>query len=135
MHEYSLACEIMEHVISIAETNDAKTVNEIVLGVGKLTHVNPEQMMFCLEILRNDTIAENAEIVLEDIYPDMECDCGYSQNGKGTCIEKGMDDIRSFLEVNCPVCGNILQVSGGRELIIRSIDIDNDDEIREDLAC
>lgn len=126
MHEYSLACEIMDHVISIAEMNDAKTVNSISLGVGKLTHVNPEQIVFCLEALRNDTIAENAEIVLQDIYPDMECECGYTSSETGYCTDIKMDDIRSFLEVNCPACGNILHVSGGRELIIQSINIDTE---------
>ena len=125
MHEYSLACDIVEHVISIAELNEAKTVNIIVLGVGKLTHVNPEQILFCLETLITDTVAKDAEIVLQDIFPNMECECGYSASGEGICTGSETDNIRSFLEVSCPICKNTLHVSGGRELIIQSIDIEN----------
>jgi len=46
MHEYSLACNIIEHVISIAELNNAKAVNNITIGIGKLAHVNPDQILF-----------------------------------------------------------------------------------------
>lgn len=126
MHEYSLACSIVENILSIAESNQAKSVNSITLGVGKLTHVNPDQLSFCVETLIEETVAGGAEIIFNDIFPDMECECGFSDNGKSFCPsgEEGFDDIRTFLEVPCPSCGKILFASGGRELVIESIDIE-----------
>ena len=76
MHEYSLACNIIEHVISIAELNNAKAVNTITIGIGKLAHVNPDQILFCLETLVSDSIAQGTEFILVDIFPDVECECG-----------------------------------------------------------
>jgi hydrogenase nickel incorporation protein HypA/HybF len=126
MHEYSLACEIMDNVISISETNGAKGVNSITVGVGKLTHVNPDQLMFCLESLISDNIARGAKIILNELYPEMECQCGFSGTGERFCTrgDELIDDIRAFLEVACPECGKLMQASGGRELIIESIDIE-----------
>lgn len=126
MHEYSLACAITENVISIAESSRARSVNSITLGVGKLTHVNPDQLAFCLETLTGNTVAGGAEIIFDYIFPCMECECGFSDNGERFCSSgnKVPDDIRTFLELPCPVCGKIMYPSGGRELVIKSIDIE-----------
>lgn len=126
MHEYSLACEIMNNVLSIAQENNAKEINSITVGVGRLAHVNPDQLMFCIESLCEDNVATGAEIILNEIYPEMQCQCGYSGEGKQFCTvgDEIIDDIRAFLEVPCPECEKMMHASGGRELIIESIDIE-----------
>jgi hydrogenase nickel incorporation protein HypA/HybF len=125
MHEYSLACNIIEHVISIAELNNAKAVNNITIGIGKLAHVNPDQILFCLETLASDSIAQGTEFILVDIFPDMECECGYSCNSEQLIKDNDRyDDIRVFLEIPCPTCGKIMHELGGRDLVIQSIDIE-----------
>jgi len=125
MHEYSLACNIIEHVISIAELNNAKAVNTITIGIGKLAHVNPDQILFCLETLVSDSIAQGTEFILVDIFPDVECECGYSCNSEQLIKDNDRyDDIRFFLEIPCPTCGKIMHELGGRDLVIQSIDIE-----------
>lgn len=125
MHEYSLACNIIEHVISIAELNNAKAVNTITIGIGKLAHVNPDQILFCLETLVSDSIAQGTEFILVDIFPDVECECGYSCNSEQLIKDNDRcDDIRVFLEIPCPTCGKIMHELGGRDLVIQSIDIE-----------
>ncbi|WP_305065573.1 hydrogenase/urease maturation nickel metallochaperone HypA [Methanococcoides sp.] len=142
MHEYSLACEVVKNVMSIAEANQAKEIRAITLGVGKLTHINPEQLLFCLKTLMTDTIAKDADIVLQAIFPNMECECGYYEKGeviysatKREAKEKRnildflkepdeFHGIRAFFETPCPKCEKMLHASGGRELIIQSIDIE-----------
>lgn len=125
MHEYALALDIIENVLSVAEENQARSVNSITLGLGKLTHVNSDQMQFCLETLIIDTIARESELIFNEIYPNMECECGFSEKGDYFCTsDDSMNDIRAFLDLSCPVCGKSLHASGGRDLVIQSIDIE-----------
>lgn len=126
MHEYSLACDIIEHIIEIAHNNNAKSINSITIGIGKLTHVNSDQILFCLEELIKNTIAEKADIIFEDIYPDMECSCGFKRNSKKllSSDENFVDDIRLFIYISCPICGKRMYDINGRDLIIKTIDIE-----------
>jgi len=125
MHEYALAVDIIENVLSVADQNQARYVNSITLGLGKLTHVNCDQMQFCLETLIIDTIAREADLIFNEIYPNMECECGFSEKGGYFCAsDASMNDIRAFFDLSCPVCGKVLHASGGRDLVIQSIDIE-----------
>lgn len=126
MHEYSLACEIVDHIIEISQINDAKLINSITIGIGKLTHVNCEQISFCIEELIKDTIAEKASIIIEDIYPEVQCSCGFKQNSKNLLSSKDIfsDDIRLYINISCPICGEKMHEIDGRDLIIKSIDIE-----------
>ncbi|KGK97697.1 hypothetical protein LI82_07905 [Methanococcoides methylutens] len=126
MHEYSLACEIFETVIAIADQNKASAVNSITLEIGRLTHVNPDQLLFCLDVLSGDSIAEGAKVNVNFVSPYGECECGYRED-TGVPDNACCDDQQSLYEyalMTCPVCGKLLQLVGGNELIIQTIDID-----------
>ncbi|WNY24869.1 hydrogenase/urease maturation nickel metallochaperone HypA [Methanolapillus millepedarum] len=121
MHEYSLAMDLMENVLTVAHENDAAIVNKITVKVGKLAHVNPVQLEFCLQSIAEETIAKNAIYVFEPIAPDLKCTCGYF--GKPKDIEE--NDILDYLiSLKCPNCGKDAEIIGGRDLMIDSIDID-----------
>jgi hydrogenase nickel incorporation protein HypA/HybF len=78
-----------------------------------------------LETLASDSIAQGTEFILVDIFPDMECECGYSCNSEQLIKDNDRcDDIRVFLEIPCPTCGKIMHELGGRDLVIQSIDIE-----------
>ena len=64
MHEFSMAQGILNAVLETAEENDANKVTDIVIQIGKLAMLNPEQLTFMLNVLIEDTIAENANIVI-----------------------------------------------------------------------
>lgn len=126
MHEYSLACEIFDHVMTTAQANNAVAVNSISLGVGRLTHVNPDQLLFCLEALSRDTIASEAIITVKFISPAIICECGFRGTADDLFDEEKRDvptDLYVYIDIHCPVCGIPLQIDGGRELIIQTIDI------------
>ena len=129
MHEYSLACEIFENVIKTAQANNAQAVNSITLKIGRLAHVNPEQLLFSFNVIAKGSIANGAKVNVEFISPTVECICGY----KGTTYEiaqnndsESQPDLYDYIGLNCPECDRLLQPIGGRELIVQTIDIEQE---------
>ena len=126
MHEYSLACEIFDTVMETAEKNKAIAVNSITLEIGGLTHVNPDQLLFCFDVLSRDSIAEGAKVNVNFIFPSGDCECGYRRDS-GVPDQLCNEDQPSLYEYaiqTCPVCGKLLQLVGGDELMVRTIDIE-----------
>ena len=132
LHEYSLACEIFEQVIATAEAHSAAEVRHVILEMGRLAHVNPEQLSFCFKAIAEGSIAENAEFIVEMIQPSLECECGYTGTLDKTQTEKDSELLSELLEyisaLECPVCGKNANITGGRVLIIKSIDIETEVE-------
>jgi hydrogenase nickel incorporation protein HypA/HybF len=127
MHEYSLACEIFENVMAISHANNASVIKSITLKIGRLAHINPDQLLFSFKTLTEGSIAGNAQVNVEFVLPSIECECGY----RGTLddiTDDATDTEASLSEyiarMNCPVCGGITKISGGRELIIQTIEIE-----------
>ena len=129
MHEYSLACEIFENVIATAQANNASVVNSITLNIGRLAHVNPEQLLFSFNIIAKNSIAGDAEMNIEFTAPTVECVCGYKGNADEVMEKTDRDSqpyLHEYIGIACPVCDGVLQTVGGRELIIQTIDIEQE---------
>ncbi|HOW15579.1 hydrogenase maturation nickel metallochaperone HypA [Methanosarcina sp.] len=132
MHELSIACEIFEQVKLTAETHGATEVKHVTLQMGRLSHTNPEQLGFCFKVLAEGSIAEKAEFIVEMMPLSLECECGYA----GTVDEKQIHEnngLKSELlayvaAIECPVCGKPAHITGGRELIIKSIEIETEED-------
>lgn len=132
MHEFSIACEIFDQVVATAEANGATEVKKVTLQIGRLSHTNPEQLSFCFNTLAEGSIAEKADFIAEMIPLSLECECGY----KGTVDEEQIREssaLRSELlayvaAMDCPICGRQAQITGGRELIIKSIEIETEED-------
>ncbi|MDR0767445.1 MAG: hydrogenase/urease maturation nickel metallochaperone HypA [Methanosarcinales archaeon] len=122
MHEYSLAIGLMESVLKTAEDNNAKIVNQISVRVGRIAHVNPVQLEFSLKSVSEGTLAENASYSFEYIDPEIKCICGYL--GKPDEPEDDLDMLEYLVSLACPLCGKNVEVIGGTELVVESIDID-----------
>ena len=121
MHEYSLAIGLMESVLGAAEENNATVVNHIHIKVGKMAHVNPMQLEFCLKSLSDETIAKDASYTFEIVDPDIKCECGYF--GKAENFEE-KDMLDYLVSLFCPKCGKNAETIGGTDLSVESIDID-----------
>lgn len=145
MHEYSIACEIFEQVLAAARAHGASEVRAVTLEMGRLTHTNPEQLKFCFDVLAEGSIAEGAEFQVEMVPPTVECECGYrgtvnpaenkaDQSGRdGNEAENKAELQQSELleyvaALNCPACGRAARITGGQELIIKTIDIETEPE-------
>ena len=129
MHEYSLACEIFENVMATAQANNASAVNSITLNIGRLAHVNPEQLLFSFSVITKDSIADGAEVNVEFTAPTVECICGYKGNIDDVTEKTDSDSqpyLHEYIGLACPECNGLLQTVGGRELIIQAIDIEQE---------
>ena len=132
MHELSIAYEIFEQVMATATAHGATEVKHVTLQMGRLSHTNPEQLVSVSMSLQRDSIAENADFIVEMMPPSLECECGYT----GTVDEKQIresSELKSELlayvaAMECPVCGKQAHITGGRELIIKSIEIETENE-------
>lgn len=128
MHESSLAHKIFESVMAVAQTNDAAKITSIKIGIGKLTHVNPDQLLFCLQILVKNSIAERAIIETEFISPTGKCVCGYENEinipDEGYNFSGYSHSVHEYAGLTCPQCRKILQLAGGNDLIIKTIEIE-----------
>lgn len=124
MHEYSMAVGILNTVLDTAEANNAIEVTEMVIEIGKLAMLNPEQLKFMLGALCQDTIAENAKITIEDIDVEIKChNCGF----KGIGI---LDDSDHYMPmILCPECeSHRVEVVNGRDINVKNISVELEDD-------
>lgn len=124
MHELSMAQAIVDTVLDVAKKNDAEEIVEVTIEIGMLTMLNPEQLKFLLDVIAEDTLLENAKIIIEDVPVEIEC-----QN----CQFEGLantDDSDHYLAiVLCPECGERnVEIIKGRECNVKNIKIEKSDE-------
>ena len=115
MHEMSLAMSIIDIALAEAEKAGASTITEIEIEVGQLAGVLPEALEFCLEAAARGTKAEASTFSLLAVP------------GVGRCLSCQHEVTISEFPAQCPDCGGFgVQITGGTELKIRSISIDED---------
>jgi len=117
MHEFSVAEGIVESVVAEAGKHGVSKVTVIVLGIGQLSMISIEQLVFALGILSEGTIAEGAEIDCRILPLGIEC-----ENRHMSEILSGEKDMYSLIcRLKCPVCGGSARPIGGRECVIKEI--------------
>ena len=119
-----MAQGILNAVLETAEANDAIKVTDMVIEIGKLAMLNPEQLKFMLGVLCKDTIAENAEIVIEDIDVEIKC---YNCDFEGIA---DIDDSDHYAPmILCPKCeSHRVEVLNGRDVTVKNISIEREDD-------
>lgn len=125
MHELSMATSMVDAILDTAKKNNAIKINEAVLEVGELTMLNPEQLRFMIDVLREDTILENAAIIINMIPIEIECEtCGFKGISE---TDENMDHLMAV--ATCPKCGNTrVHIIKGQECNIKTIKIEREDE-------
>ena len=113
MHELSICQGLMTQVRKVAAENDAKSVTLIRLLVGGLSGVEPPLLARAFEIARAGTVAENAELEIEEGPVVVKCkECGAS----------------SAVPVNrliCQYCGEWrVSVTEGEEPLLLRVEIE-----------
>ena len=119
MHEFSITSQIVKSVLAEAEKRKAKKVTAVYLVVGKLTFLGLEQVRFAYEVLTKDTIMEGSKLIIEEQEGFVKCNnCGYEGGFKyedDTLYHVSMPTLK------CPMCGNLVSITSGKECMIKSI--------------
>ena len=112
MHEYSIAYDLYATARRAALEYQADRVKKVIVEVGRMAMVNPEQVIFLFDTIKeDDPLFEKTLLECNEISPQTTCSCGYS----GSEI---------FI---CPTCGALPELVKGREIVVTSVEIEVDD--------
>jgi len=112
MHEYGIAYDLYATARRAALENKADRVLKVSVDVGKLAMVNPDQVVFLFNIIKEeDPLFTKAALDCREVPPETSCPCGY----------RG-DEIHV-----CPSCGALPEIVKGREIVVTNIEIEVDD--------
>jgi len=113
MHEVGIAQSILDIAVENALNNRAEVINKIHLKIGRLAAVENDALLFAFDALKEDTIAENALLEIEDIPI------------KGRCTDCEHEDIYDEIFFSCKKCGSYkVEQLTGEELNITEIEVD-----------
>lgn len=111
MHELSMVSAVMSSLDALAKKHQLEKITQITLQVGKIRAAVPELMCNAFEQLAEGTPYEGAELVIEEVDVDLECEnCG-----------KHIEKEESLL-AGCPACGSHkIRMLTGNELNIKTL--------------
>lgn len=120
MHELAVTESILKIAIDASQKNGARRITAIHLVIGELSSIVDDSVQFYFDLISKGTLAENAVLHFRREPARVVClDCAHQF------------DARAPLEPRCPVCGSArLQVRGGRDFFIESIEIEDEDSRR-----
>jgi hydrogenase nickel incorporation protein HypA/HybF len=109
MHELSLAMEVVELSQREADKNGVSIIHEILIEVGDLSGIEADVFQSALEMVKKDTLLEDAIVRL------------IRTPGKGKCSTCNMEfEMKYRLDI-CPCGGFPSEISGGQEFRVVSL--------------
>ena len=112
MHEYSIAYDLYATARTAAREHNATRVKKVSVEVGKMAMVNPEQVVFLFDTIKeDDPLFCNTVLDCHETAPETKCSCGYAG-----------DEI--FV---CPKCGALPEMVKGREIVVTNVEIEVED--------
>jgi len=109
----SIAMNVVEIATSQALQSEARKINSISLDIGSLAGVMIESLEFCIAAVCKGTMAEGAELNINQIQARGRC---------RDCAEKF--PAETYLTA-CPACGSFkIDIFQGQELKITTINVD-----------
>jgi len=117
MHELAIAQAIVDIAVGHAR---GRPVARVEVRVGHLRQVVPDALAFSFELVAQGTVAQAAELVLEEVPPAGRC---------RTCGAQGPLDA---LPLCCAACGGWdVDVTAGEELLVDAIEIEEETAMSE----
>lgn len=121
MHELSIASSIAETVMDFVERPPAKKIVKVILRIGELTCVEPEQLRFSYQAITKETPLEDSKLEFETVPAQVVCrHCGYE--GRPRYWEDARSDGNlAIATLQCPQCGQATEAAEGHDCSIRTI--------------
>ena len=110
MHEATLAENILNIALDAAEKNHAAKIFKIGLTLGEMAGVEVETLNLSFDVLKKNTPAESAELVIKRVPISAAC----NKCGKIFRLKR-----YNFF---CPECDGVLILQSGRELLVDFVD-------------
>jgi hydrogenase nickel incorporation protein HypA/HybF len=113
MHELSIVASLFEILEAKARENQATKIVGVRLKVGKLAGVVPEFIASAFDIYKQDTIAAEARLEIEEVPLKLRCrDCA-------------AEIVKEEYSLLCPSCGSTdLEMLEGMDLFLDKIDLE-----------
>lgn len=113
MHELAITQGMLDTVLDEAKTAKAKKVTKINMVVGELSGVVGDCVQFYFDIIKKDTVAQEATIDFKPVPSQLKCrDCG---------TEFHPEDNLWI----CPNCSSYnMDIKGGKDCYIESIEVE-----------
>jgi len=119
MHELSIASSLVESVLNIVNAPPKKKIMRVLLQIGELTCIEPEQLQFCYTAVTKDTAIEGATLEIERVPAMVACpQCGYA--GAPKYWEDALA-AAAVATLECPSCGKAAEATQGHDCTIRTI--------------
>jgi len=119
MHEFSIASSLVESVVDFAATPPPKKVLRVLLQVGELTCLEPDQLQFCYASIIPETAIAGSTLEIERVPAEVKCPhCHYAGP------PKYWDDAQAAARVatlQCPACGHATETTRGHDCTIRNV--------------
>ena len=119
MHELSIASNLVESVLEFANSPPPKKVLKVLLQIGELTCVEPDQLQFCYQSIIPETAIAESTLEIERVPAEVKCPhCNYAGP------PKYWDDAQTAAPVatlQCPECGKATETTRGHDCTIRNV--------------
>lgn len=126
MHEYSLASEIADIVISVGKENNFTKIRQIDVDVGEFSFINPEQVIFWLKLLAeedpNYNLIRGTDFKFHQKKGIINClQCNY-QGSSSNQLDSASMHLLVDVIITCPRCGShSTTITQGRDVVVSSI--------------
>jgi len=114
MHEASIAYELLNLAVNECYKNGYSKIETIKVLIGRATGVVPQALLFAFNALKEDTIAKNANLIIEETPV------------KGVCndCKKEFESNENYILFECPNCGSFsVNLISGKELNITEMEV------------
>jgi hydrogenase nickel incorporation protein HypA/HybF len=119
MHELSIASGLVGKLLQFSTEHPDRTLIEVRVAIGELSHIEEQQLKFCYESITKDTPLDGSSLVIEKVPAMVNCPhCSY--RGRPDYWDEALS-IAPVITMRCPQCGKSVDAIEGHECAIKSV--------------